>query len=232
MLRPGLISCLGLIGSGSALTPTTTSSRRGSMPGTVAAMAAEPRGGQHDGGTAEAAQRLADVAAGGVDIVVSAQPARIFGFGGPPGDHDGLEAHRPGELHTEVTQTADTEHPSRSPGSALVWRSALYVVTPAQHIVAASTSESSDGIRASALAGTVTDPHSPPGYCQPGSFMLSQWMKVPLRQGPHPLQCPPNQPTATRSPITKSSTPPPSSTILPAISCPGVNGHRVFGKRR
>lgn len=46
---------------------------------------------------------------------------------------------------------------TRSPVTALVRRSALSVVTPAQLIGAASTKDSSSGIRASAVAGTTTD---------------------------------------------------------------------------
>ena len=46
---------------------------------------------------------------------------------------------------------------TRSPGSALVCRSALYVVTPAHPIGAASAKDSSSGIRARAVAGAVTD---------------------------------------------------------------------------
>ena len=46
---------------------------------------------------------------------------------------------------------------TRSPETALVLRSASYVVTPAQPIGAASANDSSSGMRASAVAGTVTD---------------------------------------------------------------------------
>ncbi|MGW0579905.1 hypothetical protein ACWD25_28955 [Streptomyces sp. NPDC002920] len=40
-------------------------------------------------------------------------------------------------------------------------------------------------------------------------------------------QLPPNQPTATRSPIAQSSTRSPISTMTPATSCPGVTGKDV-----
>src|SRR3984893_3786905 len=55
-------------------------------------------------------------------------------------------------------------------------------------------------------------------------------MNCPLRQGMHLLQLPPNQPTATRSPTAKLSTPSPSSATVPAISWPNVSGHVMFGK--
>src|SRR3984957_3973526 len=55
-------------------------------------------------------------------------------------------------------------------------------------------------------------------------------MNSPLRHGMHLLQLPPNQPTATRSPTAKSSTPSPSSATVPAISWPSVSGHVILGK--
>ena len=46
---------------------------------------------------------------------------------------------------------------TRSPATAAVRRSALNVVTPAQPIGAASTNDSSSGMRASAVAGAMID---------------------------------------------------------------------------
>ncbi len=68
---------------------------------------------------------------------------------------------------------------TRSPGTALVLRSASNVVTPAQLMGAASAKDSSFGIRASAFAGTITDSAYPPGYCQLGTCNFSQKMKEP-----------------------------------------------------
>ena len=55
-------------------------------------------------------------------------------------------------------------------------------------------------------------------------------MNWPLRHGMQRLQLPPNQPTATRSPTAKSSTPSPTSAMVPAISWPSVSGHVIPGK--
>src|SRR5262245_27298025 len=55
-------------------------------------------------------------------------------------------------------------------------------------------------------------------------------MNLPWRQGMQRLQLPPNQPTATRSPTANPSTSSPNSAIVPAISCPSVSGHVMFGK--
>ena len=41
--------------------------------------------------------------------MVRAQLAGILGFGGAAGDRDGLETHRPGELHPEVAEAADAD---------------------------------------------------------------------------------------------------------------------------
>ena len=46
---------------------------------------------------------------------------------------------------------------TRSPARALVRRSPLNVVTPAQPIGAASTNDNWSGMRAGAVAGTTTD---------------------------------------------------------------------------
>src|SRR4029077_16645491 len=54
---------------------------------------------------------------------------------------------------------------TRSPGPAPVRRSELNMVSPAHAIGAASTADSSSGIRASALAGATTYSAYPPGKC-------------------------------------------------------------------
>ena len=71
------------------------------------------RGSQHDRRTAQGLQRFGGIARGGVDVVMGAEFPRIVLFAGAPVDRDGLEAHRPGELHSQVTEAADAEdrHP-------------------------------------------------------------------------------------------------------------------------
>lgn len=55
-------------------------------------------------------------------------------------------------------------------------------------------------------------------------------MKSPCRQGVQWPQLPPNQPTATRSPTCQAlCVPSPSTSIRPAISCPGTTGNRTPG---
>lgn len=55
-------------------------------------------------------------------------------------------------------------------------------------------------------------------------------MKSPRLHGVQWRQLPPNQPTATRSPTCQTScVPSPSSSIRPAISCPGTTGNRTPG---
>ena len=55
----------------------------------------------------------ATITVGGVDVVMGAQLSGIVFFAGAAVDRDGLEAHRPGELHPEMAEPADTEdrHP-------------------------------------------------------------------------------------------------------------------------
>lgn len=55
-------------------------------------------------------------------------------------------------------------------------------------------------------------------------------MKSPSRQAAQMPQWPPNQPTAARSPATQPSTPSPSASIRPAISCPHTRGNGTSGK--
>ncbi len=56
-----------------------------------------------------------------------------------------------------MTEAADAQHRHPVPGHRTVRRSALYVVTPAHPMGAASANDSPSGIRASAVAGAVTD---------------------------------------------------------------------------
>ena len=58
--------------------------------------------------------------AGGVDVVMCAQLRGFLGLAGAPGDRDRLEAHRPGQLHAEVTQPADAEDRDQVAGLARV----------------------------------------------------------------------------------------------------------------
>ena len=83
----------------------------GSRPPTVAAMAFEsPAVANTTATPPRSFSASADVAVGGVDVVVRAQFERILFLGGAAVDRDGLETHRPGELHPEVAEPADTEN--------------------------------------------------------------------------------------------------------------------------
>ncbi|CAK7286332.1 hypothetical protein SGPA1_40592 [Streptomyces misionensis JCM 4497] len=70
-----------------------------------------PRGGEDDLGAAQGLQRLGDRGGGGaVDVVVGAELTGEVGLLRPPGDRHGLEAHRDGVLHPEVSEAAEAEH--------------------------------------------------------------------------------------------------------------------------
>src|ERR1700677_4938028 len=69
-----------------------------------------PVGGQDDRRSAQRSQSFGDVAGGGVDVVMGPKFASILGFGRTAGDRNGLEAHRPGELHTEVAEPTNAEN--------------------------------------------------------------------------------------------------------------------------
>ena len=53
---------------------------------------------------------------------------------------------------------------------------------------------------------------------------FTQLMKRPRRHGLHSQQCPPCQPTPTRSPAFHAVTSAPTASTRPAISCPGMRG--------
>src|ERR1700674_5862524 len=59
----------------------------------------------------------------------------------------------------------------------------------------------------------------------PQTFPLAQFTKSPRRHARQVPSCPPCQPTPTRWPFCHSFTPAPSSSITPAISCPGTRGY-------
>src|ERR1700749_1454595 len=111
MLSPGVISCSGLIGSGSGVTPMVINSPRGRRPPTGAAIGcAAPAVPSTHRDAAEVVQRRGYVAVAGVDVVVRAQFQRILLFRGAAVDRDRLETHCPGKLHPEVSEPADPEN--------------------------------------------------------------------------------------------------------------------------
>ena len=112
---------------------------------------------------------------------MGAQFLGVLVLGAAAVDRDGLETHRPGELHPEVAQPADAEDRDPVTGQRLGVTQRVVAVVPAQPIGAASASVSPSGIRASALDGTVTDSAYPPGYCQLGTLPFRQWMNCPFR---------------------------------------------------
>ena len=159
MLSPGVISCSGLIGSGSGVTPMVIELTPGLQAADRRGHGLRCSGGaQHDSDPAEVVQRFGDVAVGGVDVVMCAQLDRIVLFGGAAVDRDGLETHCSGELDPEVAETADAEdrHPITR---ATRWYGAARCRSSRRR----SPSErpprrrAPRGSRASAVAGTVTD---------------------------------------------------------------------------
>lgn len=89
--------------------------------------------------------------------MVRAQFLRVFGLAGAARDRNGLETHCASELHAEVAEPADTEDRHPVPGQRLGVAQRVVCRDPGAAQGAASTSVSPEGIRASALAGTVTD---------------------------------------------------------------------------
>lgn len=105
---------------------------------------------------------------------MGAQFSGVIGLAAAAVDRDGLEAHRPGELHAEVPQATDAQYRHAIAGQGFrVTQRVVGGDAGAPH-GAASASESSAGIRAKALTGTVTDSAYPPGYCQLGTFPFAQ----------------------------------------------------------
>src|SRR6267142_1220345 len=65
---------------------------------------------QNDLGAAERVQSLGRVGSGAVDVVMGAELLRQFRLVGTTGNRRYLESHKPGILHTQMTQAANTEH--------------------------------------------------------------------------------------------------------------------------
>src|ERR1700751_1069958 len=59
----------------------------------------------------------------------------------------------------------------------------------------------------------------------PVILVVSQLVKSPARQAGQVLSWPPCQPTPARSPFRQAETPEPTSSMTPAISCPGMRGY-------
>src|SRR5882757_2991980 len=114
-----------------------------------------------------------------------------------------------------------------SPGRACACRSALNAVVPPHINGAASSKVSPSGIRATASCGATTYSAYPPSYDIPTIVRLRQLVKSPRRQYSQVKSTPPDQPTPTRWPTSQTSTPAPTASTTPAISCPGTRGNLV-----
>src|SRR5580692_9913188 len=65
----------------------------------------------------------------------------------------------------------------------------------------------------------------------PGIFRFRQLRKSPRRHSRHVLSWPPCQPTPTRRPFFHAETPSPTSSMMPATSCPGTRGYCIPGHK-
>src|SRR5215467_10052777 len=64
----------------------------------------------------------------------------------------------------------------------------------------------------------------------PGTCRFRQFRKSPRRHESQVPSCPPCQPTPTRCPFFHAETPVPTSSMMPATSCPGTRGYWIPGQ--